>query len=56
MKCPVCKKEVILVRIGKAVGVGPVALIGIFLGFGKELTACPECGVVFYEQAIETKK
>lgn len=42
MKCPVCKKNVIPVRIGATVG-------------GGQLTACPECGVVFCDQVKEKK-
>lgn len=39
MKCPVCKKHVLLKRIGATIGAG-------------QLTACPNCGVVFCEAAI----
>jgi uncharacterized Zn finger protein len=43
MKCPVCKQWVITKRIGATIGAG-------------QLTACPNCGTVFCEQAIEVKK
>lgn len=40
MKCPVCHKFVTPVRIGATIGEG-------------QLTACPKCGTVFCESAIE---
>ena len=42
MKCPVCKKFVTPKRIG----------IGATIGAG-QFTACPNCGVVFCEAAVE---
>jgi len=40
MKCPVCKKHIITKPVGATLGAG-------------QLTACPICGVVFCQQAVD---